>query len=251
MLAFTLIITSQLLGLTQKYQAFGQSIPNAPTTLTGSDATSYSANCAALRSACPFANTGKCSSAPETKLLLTEKLAVCVYNYCFGAPMTYGSCDDSSCCNGGNPQACLISANLQDACLQLEGEVVLCNASASCLCYSKGTYAPQSFDNLGSSCAEIALSAHPNISRLLTGSQGALGLCTRAFGPANTTASTAGATSSVTSMISSMAGSSASTTGVSNSDSRNSGFLTLFRHQLPRVQLHEERVRQSFPFSLS
>jgi hypothetical protein len=109
--------------------------------------------------------------------------------------MTYGSCDDTGCCGKGTNlevQACLVSANLQDPCLQMEGSAAVCSFSASCLCYnSQGQYVPEGFDGIAQSCADFAgPTRHPNISSLLTGRQGALGLCTRVFGPVNTTATT-------------------------------------------------------------
>lgn len=165
------------------------SYPAAPATLTACDASSYSANCAGIESACPFAQTA------------------CVNTWCYGAPMTFGSCDTMGCCNKENiteVQKCLVSERLQDPCLQMEGSAVVCSFSASCLCHnSLGQYDPDGWDGIAQSCAAFAgPTRHPNISSLLTGPHGALGLCTRVYGPANSTATTTSALPFVTSSAS-------------------------------------------------
>lgn len=120
---------------------------------------------------------------------MSNKLCIieCVSAWC------EGSCNDgNNCCRQANPQFCLVKANLQDPCINMENSVVICpEALPSCLCYNDaGMYAPESFGAMALSCSSIAGSQYPQLLQYITGENGTLALCTRYAGPRNGTATT-------------------------------------------------------------
>jgi hypothetical protein len=166
--------------------ALGTTITSIPSTSTALPV-SNSSYCAGVASSCPFAQTGK-------KLIkyyhasLILKFPACVSYWC-----QYSCSDQSNCCKQANPQSCLVAANLQDPCFNIENSVILCTATADaeCLCYdSAGNYNPSSFDNMVQSCSQLAAASSPSFLSFLTGSDEDLGYCTRFAGPNVNPAST-------------------------------------------------------------
>jgi hypothetical protein len=111
----------------------------------------------------------------------------CVQNYC-----GLSCADPSSCCPSNHTQSCLIGANLQSPCFNIENSVVFCSTYLpTCLCYDpSGQYAPDGYDSMAQSCYEIATTASPDLVSFLTGSSGAVGFCTRFAGPGVATSQT-------------------------------------------------------------
>jgi hypothetical protein len=184
-LAFPQIVTSATIVTTSK------------SPLTGSHVLAQSYYCAAIASSCPFAQTGEFMPNPSRDFLLTTTRMRFVW-------CNYACSDQGSCCGHNSPQSCLVAANLQDPCINMENSVILCTATADadCLCYdSAGNYNPSSFDNMVQSCSQFASSASPNLMSLLTGPGGSLmGYCTDFAGPNTSPATTSsGSSAAVTS----------------------------------------------------
>jgi len=157
----------------------------------------------------------------------------------------YSCNDQGSCCKQANPQSCLVAANLQDPCFNMENSIILCTATADaeCLCYdSAGNYNPSSFDNMVQSCSQLAVTVSPSVLSLLTGSGGSLGYCTKFAGPNNGSAATSrGSTASATSTSSptpaqtgGMSSVSLTSTVSQSAEKKNKGGSSHYRHRRHR-----------------